>query len=262
MLATMEEKNVNRTIQFALNQLNSTFDRNPEKTREIVDQFIEETPTLLTSLREKLGANRLDDAATIAHKIKSRYGYFGFDEITKEVSAWEEAFRENKTIESATLKLDRIDKITTEMISELRLGLEKNSPMPNVHLVALPLSKKCVLVAEDDDINAMVMELFITELGVEAIRANDGFEAISKTIERKPDLILMDVHMPYCSGLDAIRGIRSKGIKTTIISLSASSHLNERDESLQAGGDDFLMKPANRNSIEQMLIKHLGKLTA
>jgi CheY-like chemotaxis protein len=256
----MKEKDVNKTIQLALKQLNSTFDQNPEKTREIIDQFVKETPPLLISLREKLSAQRWDDAATIAHKIKSRYGYFGFDEITQELSGWEEGFRNNKTIESATLKLDRIDKITTQMISELRLGLAENPPMPN-HSVALPFSKKCVLVAEDDDINAMVMELFITELGVEAIRANDGFEAISKTIEKKPDLILMDVHMPYCSGLDAIRGIRSKGIKTTIVSLSASSHLNERDESLQAGGDDFLMKPANRNSIEQMLIKHLGKLT-
>jgi CheY-like chemotaxis protein/HPt (histidine-containing phosphotransfer) domain-containing protein len=259
-MATMDENEIVSTIHLGLKQLNTTFERNPGKTKEIIDQFIEETPALLTSLREKLSEQRWNEAAIIAHKVKSRYGYFGFDEITTELSAWEETFRDNKSIATAIVELDRIDKITLKMISELRKNTSTGSTMVAPPDGTLRHNQKCVLIAEDDDINAMVMELFITELGVQAIRANDGFEAISKTIEKKPDLILMDVHMPYCSGLDAIKGIRSKGIKTTIVSLSASSHLNERDESLQAGGNDFLMKPANRQSIEQMLIKYLGKL--
>lgn len=251
----MEARDIHNTIQIAIDQLDSTFEGNAEKTREIIALFIEETPSLLAELREKAETGQYLEAATLAHKVKSRYGYFGFDQITKELGCWEDNLQRNKSIDFRSLTIDDIETITAQIIAELK----KDQPINPSHnnSARARFHNKCVLVAEDDDINAMIIELFLKEMGIRSVRVTDGFEAISKTVDQKPDLILMDVHMPYCSGLDAIRGIRKKGIKTTIVSLSAASRHNEREESLRAGGDDFLMKPANRQSILEIITKHL-----
>lgn len=144
-MATMDENEIVSTILFGLNQLNTTFERNPGKTREIIDQFIEETPTLLTSMREKLDEQKWNEAAIIAHKVKNRYGYFGFDEITTKLSTWEEAFRNNKSIETTSVELDRIDKITMKMISELRKNTPAMATTDTLLNSSLPLNQKmCV----------------------------------------------------------------------------------------------------------------------
>ena len=88
---------------------------------------------------------------------------------------------------------------------------------------SLLLNGKRILIAEDDDVNFMVFEVFVQELGGTAIKAVDGHEAIRQTTDLKPDFIFMDIHMPYFSGIEAIRFIRSKGIQVPIVALSAST---------------------------------------
>jgi CheY-like chemotaxis protein len=123
---------------------------------------------------------------------------------------------------------------------------------------SLLFNGKCILVAEDDEVNAMVFELFIKETGASVIIAKDGHEAIRYSLEKKPDLIFMDVHMPVFSGLEAIREVRSRSVTCPIVSLSASTRLNEQQNSLDAGADDFLVKPVNRGAIVKTLMKYLG----
>ena len=62
--------------------------------------------------------------------------------------------------------------------------------------------------------------------------ASDGLEAIKKAQETEPDIILMDVHMPHCDGLQAVRAIRPKLPRTSIIMLTA----DEQDETLLSQG--------------------------
>ncbi len=132
-----------------------------------------------------------------------------------------------------------------------------NLPSESTSGDAMPLTGKTVLVAEDDEVNSMVFELFIKELGADVVVAHDGNEAVRLTMEQNPDMIFMDVHMPFFSGLEAIQQLRAKEVKCPIISLSASTRLNERDQSLAMGANEFLIKPANRVTIRQILMKYL-----
>jgi two-component system chemotaxis sensor kinase CheA len=120
-----------------------------------------------------------------------------------------------------------------------------------------PYAGKLVLVAEDDEVNAMVFVLFIREKGADAIIATDGLQALTLAKQKKPDLIFMDVHMPFFSGLDAIKEIRNVDCQCPIVSLSASTRLNERQNSLDAGASEFLVKPVNRDAIDRILERYL-----
>jgi two-component system, sensor histidine kinase and response regulator len=122
----------------------------------------------------------------------------------------------------------------------------------------LPLSGKRILIAEDDEVNFMVFEVFVEELGGTAIKAADGHEAIRKTTDQTPDFIFMDIHMPYFSGVEAIRFIRSKGIQVPIVALSASTRLQEKQQAIAAGATDFLTKPTKRDVIREILLKHFS----
>jgi CheY-like chemotaxis protein len=112
---------------------------------------------------------------------------------------------------------------------------------------------KSVLVVDDDIINASVLEGALLEMGVHVILAFDGFDAMRKLDQCNPDLVFMDVHMPFFDGLEVIRKIRNKGISIPIISLSASTMLNEREGSFMAGANGFLAKPITKDELDRVL---------
>jgi CheY-like chemotaxis protein len=91
----------------------------------------------------------------------------------------------------------------------------------------------------------------LTVLGFRVRSAENGEEAIRTWEEWKPQLILMDVHMPVMDGLEATRRIKSApgGSETAIIALTASAMDDERRSALQSGVDDFLGKPFNQNEL-------------
>jgi CheY-like chemotaxis protein len=144
------------------------------------------------------------------------------------------------------------------MVTEQNQILPKPAGTISHTQVKLPLAGKKILIAEDDEVNIMIFELFIEELGAEVLKAVDGNQAILIGSEKIPDLIFMDVHMPYFSGVEAIKQLRSKNLTMPIISLSASTRLNEKQQSLEAGATDFLTKPAKREIIHEVLLKYLG----
>lgn len=76
--------------------------------------------------------------------------------------------------------------------------------------------------------------------------------------ENEYDLILMDVQMPLCDGLEATRAIRSRevltgGRRVPVVALTANAMREDRDECLAAGMDDFLAKPITLGPLQQML---------
>lgn len=253
----MEREKITRVITEELVKLRNILESAPEKIDEIIFEFNSETPGILSAIIEKINHGQKAAAAALLHKVKVRYSYLGFEETYETIGSWEVSLKNNIEIPQFEAHLKKLEKDTLLIIDVLK-QVDLRRLDPNTMASTLPLFGKKVLVAEDDEINAMVFEVFIKELGGEIVFANDGFEAVSQAAENTPDLIFMDVHMPYCSGLDAIKTLRSRGVKTPIISLSASSQLNERDESMLAGANDFITKPANRHSIKQALLKHIG----
>jgi CheY-like chemotaxis protein len=113
-----------------------------------------------------------------------------------------------------------------------------------------------LLVVEDNQLNQKVALRMLTKLGYNADLARDGIEAL-KMIDSKPyDVILMDVQMPRMDGLTATREIhkRFKGRKRpVIIGMTAHAASEERARGLDAGMDDYLIKPIQLVKLKEML---------
>ncbi len=100
-----------------------------------------------------------------------------------------------------------------------------------------------IAVIEDEELiqKSLVMNLQLE--GFEVITASDGEQGVNLVHERKPDLIIMDVMMPKKDGLQACREIRTAGISTPLILLTARSSEVDKVLGLDLGADDYLAKP-------------------
>ena len=106
------------------------------------------------------------------------------------------------------------------------------------------MEKKKVLLAEDD---AFVSDIYDTRLkqeGFEVIIAVNGLEAIKRLEETVPDLILLDILMPYMDGLEVLKKIKvnPEWMNIPIILLTNLSEKEKMEEALTLGANDFLIK--------------------
>jgi PAS domain S-box-containing protein len=138
----------------------------------------------------------------------------------------------------------------------------------NVPTTALPSGGLSILVAEDNDINALLARALLERLGhrptivANGAAAIESFNAARKT-SSPYDLVLMDVYMPEVDGMSATRTIRSHEVtggiaRTPIIALTATVTAEDREACLKAGMDGFLSKPLER----EQLITVLANLTS
>ena len=104
-----------------------------------------------------------------------------------------------------------------------------------------------VLVAEDDEFNAQLLEKVMGRQGHGVRFANNGREALALAEEGAFDLLLLDIHMPELDGFQVAEAIRERertvGGHLPIIALTARSQKEDRERCLAAGMDDFLTKP-------------------
>jgi CheY-like chemotaxis protein len=118
-----------------------------------------------------------------------------------------------------------------------------------------------ILIAEDNDINALLARALLERLGHRATVARDGAAAVeawraARAANTPYDLVLMDLHMPVTDGIAATRHIRAAeagGARTTIIALTADALSEDRDACLAAGMDGFLTKPLDRERLAEVL---------
>ncbi len=82
--------------------------------------------------------------------------------------------------------------------------------------------------------------------------ANDGAEALERVLKTPPDAIVLDVMMPHVDGLEATRRLRARGDTTPILLLTARHEVSDRVAGLDAGADDYLVKPF---ALEELLAR-------
>jgi CheY-like chemotaxis protein len=117
-----------------------------------------------------------------------------------------------------------------------------------------------VLIAEDDDVNAVIATAYLEHMGVQAERVKDGRLAVRQALRDtdRPDLILMDCRMPTMDGMMATREIRNQerslGLpRVPVIALTATTSDINRQLCLNAGMDDFMSKPYTREDLQRVL---------
>jgi len=121
-----------------------------------------------------------------------------------------------------------------------------------------------ILLVEDNLPNQMFMKIVLKQLQLTFDLASDGLEAVEKFKENKYDTILMDENMPNMNGIEATKEIRKientrEIVHTPIIALTANALKGDREKFLNAGMDEYLTKPVNKNTLFDKLSLFLEK---
>jgi len=126
-----------------------------------------------------------------------------------------------------------------------------------------PVRGLSVLVAEDNEINALLMRSLLTRLGHHTVVATNGTAALESWAAARSagapyDLVLMDIQMPQLDGIEAAKRIRKHeaeqpGLRTPILALTANTLVEDRYACFEAGMDGFLIKPLDREKLEEAL---------
>lgn len=100
-----------------------------------------------------------------------------------------------------------------------------------------------ILIAEDDRETAQFIARGLSELGHEPVLAADGQEALHCALNDEVDLIVLDRMLPQRDGTSVLKCLRAASVDTPVIMLTALGGIEDRVEGLEAGADDYLVKP-------------------
>jgi CheY-like chemotaxis protein len=119
---------------------------------------------------------------------------------------------------------------------------------------------KTVLVADDKATSRELVRTVLEKSGYTVAEASDGIEALRNARELKPDLIILDLHMPGMDGFGVIREIRRDRelAATPVMALTASAMQGDRERALSAGFTGYIAKPIQlhvlRGEVERLLL--------
>ena len=104
--------------------------------------------------------------------------------------------------------------------------------------------KPTLLIVDDEPFNLDLLEQELEE-DYALVKARNGAEALERADTCNPDLILMDVMMPGITGIEAVKRLRAseRHVLTPVILLTAEGHIEARVKGLDAGADDYVIKP-------------------
>ncbi len=100
-----------------------------------------------------------------------------------------------------------------------------------------------ILVVEDEPKVAAFLKQGLEESGYDVVNANNGVQGRDLALQSPPDLVMLDVVMPGMSGVEACRAIREGGGRMPILMLTALGTTDDKVLGLDAGADDYLVKP-------------------
>lgn len=117
-----------------------------------------------------------------------------------------------------------------------------------------------VMVIDDSNTIRRSAEIFLTQSGCTVLLAEDGFDALSKIADHKPDLIFVDIMMPRLDGYQTCSLIKKNPrlSATPVIMLSSKDGLFDRARGRMAGSDEYLTKPFTKDSLLKAVAFHTG----
>ncbi len=115
---------------------------------------------------------------------------------------------------------------------------------------------RLILIAEDDESNAQLMQVVMQKDGFSTLHAYNGAEAVD-LCSKYPEIsiVLMDIKMPVMNGMEATAAIKKIRPELPVIALTAHAQTGDRHRMLLAGCDEYLAKPVNLNELKSMVIK-------
>lgn len=120
-----------------------------------------------------------------------------------------------------------------------------------------------IMYVEDNPANVLLVKRVAKVGSHEVVSFIDGNEVLAKYESISPDLVLMDVQIAgELNGLDVVRRLRERGIKTPIVAVTAYAMMGDREKCIDAGCDDYMAKPLPVNELVQLFDRYTKKITA
>ncbi|MFH1422387.1 MAG: response regulator [Planctomycetota bacterium] len=119
--------------------------------------------------------------------------------------------------------------------------------------------KKKILVVDDDKAICNMLHYIIQQIGYEVITVYSGTEALEAIETQKPDLILLDLHLPHMSGIETLKKIKKIDRKSKVIIMTAYNDESEKIvKTFSLGAIDCIFKPFNIEILKDRIRETLG----
>ncbi len=157
--------------------------------------------------------------------------------------------------------LAAVDRLTRRHVEPVVLAAKQPLERTHSEIRWKNLAQGPILIAEDNPDNRLTLQALLDDLGYRHIAVEDGAQAVSAAQDESPALILMDIHLPVLSGLDATRQLKSDpaSCEIPVIALTARAMKGDRESFLAAGCDDYLSKPIDQAELQRVLGHWLGE---
>jgi two-component system, cell cycle response regulator DivK len=121
------------------------------------------------------------------------------------------------------------------------------------------MSAKIILYVEDNAMNRQIVRDLLKRTSYQLIEAHDGEAGVALALEKRPDLILMDIQLPKISGLEATRRLRAEAAtaKTPIIAITSFALSGDEQKASEAGATAYLAKPYSPRDLLGLIRKIL-----
>jgi CheY-like chemotaxis protein len=229
----------NNVLQFFVEDTGNGFD--PVILEEMTKYFASDSSDSATTVENLAGVNHLVKAMGGKVRIDSQQGmgttvYFSVD------------FKPLN--EKSVAEDDHVESVATPAKTESTQA--KTNSMNDIW------KGKTILIAEDEIVNYMFLEVLFEETGAVLIHAADGRLAID-AVRTHPDIniVLMDIKMPNVNGLDATRQIKAMRPQLPVIAQTAYAMQDDEYKALQAGCNAYISKPIDANKLINLMKKYL-----
>ncbi len=220
------------------------------------DPAIKDTPVImLTSVDDNRNSRRLRDLVIQGHLVKPARASTLLDTM---ITVLQDAHHANRADAAA----DGPDGGAAQQPVAVRTQAGKGDGKA---VVRQGRSGLMILVAEDNEVNQIVVEQILIDAGHSYAIVENGKLALEQFLAERPDLVLMDVSMPEMNGLEATRAMREAerdagdGVRTPIIGLTAHALKGDKEICLEAGMDDYLAKPISPDALQAKIAEWLAK---
>lgn len=118
-----------------------------------------------------------------------------------------------------------------------------------------------ILLVEDNELSRDMLARRLERAGFQVLVAADGEQGVAAARQERPDLVLMDMSLPYVDGWEAARTLKADPATAAVpvIALTAHAMLGDREKALEAGCDDFATKPVDLPALVETIKRFLPK---
>jgi len=234
----------------------------PEILQDLVNTYLESSNELITQMQQAAEQKDLVAMGRAAHTLKSSSANLGAQDLAQHCKSLEELARNHQLDEAIkTSQLISGDYQLTQSAMRLILKeFETDCPPENLttypedsllKLFEMEPQQGKILVVDDQPYDTILVSNYLREEGYEVLTANSGEAALELVKEQRPDVVLSDVMMPGMDGFEVCYRIKTapESVLTPVVLVTALDGRQDRIKGIQAGADEFLSKPINREEL-------------